>query len=178
MATISLFLYLTFFKISMKGTLIYIVFFFVPVIFIQALSPGQRFEKSVYYKVLENGNVDEVEIQLQLIESSLNINKEAYGGALLMKKAGLIKGASKKLNVFKEGNRKLEGAIKKDNENAEWYFLRLIIQEHAPKILKYHAEVKKDADIVHKAFKKFSPEVQAAIIQYRKNSDSLQAYNF
>lgn len=161
----------------MKGTFIYIVFFFIPGIFIQALSPGQRFETSAYYQVLENGSIDAVESQLLLIESSLNINKEAYGGALLMKKAGLIKGASKKLTVFKEGNRKLEAAIKKDKGNAEWYFLRLIIQEHAPKILKYHADIKKDADIVHKAFNNFSPELQSAVIQYRKNSGSLQVYN-
>lgn len=139
---------------------------------------AQAFDKAAFYKVMENGNTDAVDKELKIIEAAPNINKEAYSGALLMKKAGLIKGASKKLSVFKGGHAKLESAIEKEKENAEWRFLRLIIQENAPKILNYKSDKKEDAAMIHGSFKKLSPEVQSAVMDYRKHSDTLQTLNF
>nr|AUN35607.1 hypothetical protein [uncultured bacterium] len=138
----------------------------------------QGFDKAAYYKILENASIDAVEKQIKLIEAATGINKDAYIGALLMKKAGIVKGPSKKLNVFKDGNKRLEAAIKADQQNAEWRFLRLIIQEHAPKILGYRDDIKNDAAFVHMNFKKLSPEVQTAVLDYRKHSNTLQPLNF
>lgn len=139
---------------------------------------AQAFDKAAFYKVMENGNADAVDRQLKIIETSTNINKGAYSGALLMKKAALIKGASKKLNVFKDGHTKLEAAIEKDKDNVEWRFLRLIIQENAPKILNYKSDKKEDAAIIQHSFKKLSPDVQSAVMDYRKHSDTLQTFIF
>jgi hypothetical protein len=47
--------------------------------------------------------------------------------------------------MFKSGRSKLESAITKDKENTEYRFLRLIIQEHAPRIVKYRNELEKDS---------------------------------
>ena len=146
-------------------------------LFIEAKAQ-QGFDKAVFYKVIENGKLDAVEEQMKIILSAGGINKDAYSGALIMKKAGLVKGPSKKLSVFKEGHKKLEAAIKADAANIEWHFLRLIIQEHAPKILGYRDDIKKDAELVHTNFKKLSPELQAAVLDYRKQSDTLQPLNF
>ncbi|MEO8768611.1 MAG: hypothetical protein ABI402_00945 [Ferruginibacter sp.] len=160
----------------MAGRIICLLFLLLPGLFIQA--KAQSFDKAAFYKVMENGNTDEVDKQLKIIETTSNINKEAYSGALLMKKAGLINGASKKLSVFKNGRAKLEAAIEKEKDNGEWHFLRLIIQENAPKILNYKSDKKDDAAMVHSAYKKLSPEVQSAVMDYRKHSDTLQTFIF
>lgn len=163
-------------KKIIKASIIYLLFFLMTGLFIQAKSQG--FDKVTYYKVMEGGNTVAVDKQLKLIETAPDINKEAYSGALLMRKAALVKGPSKKLNVFKSGHKMLEGAIGKDKDNPEWRFLRLIIQENAPKILNYRSDKKNDAAIIQNAFKKLSPEVQSAVIDYRKHSDTLQPLNF
>ena len=136
------------------------------------------FDKAGYYKVMESGDPAAIDQQIKKIENAEQINKEAYTGALLMKKASLVKGAAKKLNIFKDGHKKLEAAIEKDNSNTEWRFLRLIIQEHAPKIVNYRSDISKDAAAVQAGFKKLAPEIQSAILDYKKNSASLQSLQF
>jgi len=59
-----------------------------------------------------------------------------------MKKAGLVAGVGNKLKVFKTGLQELEASIKQDNTNAEYRFMRLMIQENAPGILGYKKEIK------------------------------------
>ena len=156
---------------------------FLPVLFaiilsLQASGQQAAFNKAVFYKVMQNGDEDMVDKMLTLIQSTPGINKQAYSGALLMKKAGLVKGPANKLSAFKEGHSKLEEAIEKENSNAEWHLLRLIIQEHAPRLLNYHGDINNDAAIVHNAYKKLSPEVQSAVMDYRKHSDTLQPLQF
>jgi hypothetical protein len=82
----------------------------------------------------------------------------------------LIKGAGKKLNLFKAGHKKLEAALNKDAENAEYHFLRLIIQENAPGVLGYKNDLEKDSTIVVTQFKTLPPAVQQAVTDYSKKS--------
>jgi hypothetical protein len=138
----------------------------------------QNFDKAGFYKVMAHADLAGVDNQLKQIESATDINKEAYKGTLLMKRAGLIKGASKKLSVFKDGNKLLEAVIKKDNQNPEWHFLRLLIQENAPRILGYNDDIKSDASFIQSNFKKLSPEVQSAVLDYQKQSNALKPLNF
>jgi hypothetical protein len=138
----------------------------------------QIFDKSAYYNVMKNANIEAIDQQIKIIEAADGINKEAYTGALLMKKAGIVAGPSKKLNVFKTGHKKLEAVIEKEKQNAEWRFLRLLIQEHAPKIVNYRGNINEDAVFIQNNFKKLSPEVQAAVLDYRKHSNTLQSLNF
>jgi hypothetical protein len=146
------------------------------VIFLISAVPNS-FDKAAYYKVMKSGNITGIEQQINMIETETEINKEAYTGALLMKKAGLVKGMSKKLNIFKQGHKKLESAIKAEMDNAEYRFLRLIIQEHAPKILGYHSQIDEDAKMVQANFEKFSPEVKEAVSSYRNQSGALKKLN-
>ena len=92
--------------------------------------------------------------------------------------AGLVKGAKKKLDLFKAGRIKLETAMMADTENTEYHFLRLSIEEHSPKIVKYHSDIEKDKAIVQKNFKNLSPVVQKAILDYCKNSKVLHTEDF
>jgi hypothetical protein len=63
-------------------------------------------------------------------------------------------------------------------ENTEYHFLRLAIEEHAPKIVKYHNDIEADKAIVKKNFKELSPAVQHAILDYCKKSKVLHAEDF
>ena len=91
-----------------------------------------------------------------------------------MKKAGLITKPAEKLSLFKAGRLKLEAAIKKDKENAEFSFLRLIIQEHAPKIVEYRNNINADVSAIRSNFKTLSPVIQQAIYDYSKKSKVLK----
>jgi hypothetical protein len=91
-----------------------------------------------------------------------------------MKKAGLVAKAGEKISLFKAGRVKLEAAIKKDKGNAEFSFLRLIIQEHAPKIVEYRDNIDTDVSTIRSNFKTLAPVVQRAINDYTKKSKVLK----
>ncbi len=122
--------------------------------------------------------MSEVNDELNLLASSSAAEKEAYEGALLMKKASLVKIPIEKLKVFKKGRIKLETALANDDSNGEYHFLRLIIQENAPKIAKYSANLETDKEAVKKSFKSLAPSVKEVILDYCKNSKILHAQDF
>ena len=95
-------------------------------------------------------------------------------GAMLMKKAGLGGNPANKLKLFRQGHKMLETAIGKDPENAEYRFLRLMIQEHAPGMLNYKYNMEKDCEFIRKSYQFLPGEVQQAIADYNKNSKVLK----
>ncbi len=132
------------------------------------------FDKSAFYYAMESNNIEVINTQLNILKATTITEKEAYEGALLMKKAGLVTKAKEKLNLFKAGRLKLEASIKKDNGNTEFYFLRLIIQEHTPKMVNYRNELEKDCLLIRANYKTLPQAVQQAIIQYSKKSKVLK----
>ncbi len=132
------------------------------------------FNRSAFYAAMSANDIQAINSQLIIIKSSSIDEKEAYEGALLMKKAGLVSKAKEKLSLFKAGRIKLENSIKKEKENAEFSFLRLIIQEHAPKIVEYRGNLDTDISTIRSNYKKLPPEVQQAIIDYSKRSKLLK----
>jgi len=143
-------------------------------VFLQAnAGVANSFDRKEFYKILKSGTLDEINNEISLVQSSGMVNKEAFEGTLLMKKAGLVAVAKQKLQFFKSGRIKLETAISTDSANVEYRFMRLIIQEHAPKVVKYQAQVETDAAFITKHFKNASPELQQIIIDYSKNSKTL-----
>jgi len=133
----------------------------------------QKFEKAAFYDVMASGDIAAIDNELDVVKG-----KEGYEGALLMRKAGLVKKPKEKLALFKAGRIKLETALLADNENTEFHFLRLAIEEHAPKIVKYRKDIEKDKELVIKNFKNLSPAVQHAILDYCKNSKVLHKEEF
>lgn len=115
-----------------------------------------------------------IDLQLKLIRQAAFKGKEAFEGALEMKKSGLISGLAKKLNLFKAGHRLLEGTIALDSLNTEYRFLRLIIQEHAPGIVGYRSELDRDHIYIVKHFKSLQQDIRDAIIDYCKESKILK----
>ena len=139
---------------------------------------GLSFDRSVFYAILKGGTIEEIDTELAVVNASSIDEKEAYEGTLLMKKAGLTGKSGKKLKLFKQGRIKLETAIAKDSSNVEYHFLRLIIQEHAPKIAKYRKEVGVDSQMVIKSYKDLSPAVRKAVKDYSKSSKILHPEDF
>lgn len=147
-----------------------------------ALVPAQesapKFTRKELYAAMASSDVAIVDNQLNALKNIDLKDKSAYEGALTMKKAGLVKGANKKLKFFKEGHKKLEAAILKDKDNGELRFLRLMIQEHAPGILHYKSDLDKDSTYIRQSFKKLPVDVQQAITNYSKTSKVLRPEDF
>jgi len=135
----------------------------------------QKFEKAGFYNIMDTGKVQSVDKELELIKASDTRNKIGYEGALLMKKADLAARPKKKLDLFMSGRKLIETALLIDNENVEFHFLRLTIEEHAPKIVRYHGDIEKDKTIIKTKFKDLSPVVQHAILDYCRQSKVLHA---
>lgn len=139
----------------------------------KAKTSVQKFDKAAFYNAMASGDINAINNELDVVKG-----KEGYEGALLMRKAGLVKKPMDKLIFFKTGRIKLETALLADNENIEFHFLRLTIEEHAPKIVKYRRDLDKDKELVVKNFKNLSPVVQHAILDYCKNSKVLHKEEF
>lgn len=134
----------------------------------------KNFDRKTYYNVLKSGTIEAINEEITKVQSSGINGKDAFEGTLLMKKADLMSKPKDKLDLFKKGRIKLETAISNDNTNTEYRFMRLIIQEHAPKQAKYKNELVTDADFITKNFKSLSQELQDIIIDYSKQSKTLK----
>jgi len=133
------------------------------------------FKKADFYNAMAGKNADAINKQLEVIKTSSVTEKNAYEGALLMKKAGIAGGPKKKLDLFKEGHKKLEAVLQKDSSNVEFRFLRLMIQEHAPGILGYKGQLENDSQYIRENFGKLLPVVQQAVREYSKKSIFLKS---
>ena len=157
----------------MKLLLIFMLAFWIAGIPAKAKIVFQKFDKEAFYDVMASGDINAIDKELEIAKG-----KEGYSGALLMKKAGLVKKPKDKLKFFKAGRIKLETALLADNENIEYHFLRLAIEEHAPKIVKYRSDINKDKELVVRNFRNLPAAVQHAILDYSKNSKVLRKEEF
>lgn len=145
---------------------------------VQGRQKLKTFDRSAFYKVMASGSLATIDAELTIVAAADISEKEAYKGALFMKKAGLLKKAADKLKIFKAGYILLESALKKDSTNGEYHFLRLTIQEHVPRTVKYYKDLERDRLYVQNTFKDLSPVIQKAIIDYSKNSKVLRPDDF
>lgn len=130
------------------------------------------------YNALQSNDTVQINRQLRTLENAAMPQKEAYAGALQMKLSGLVKSGMEKLKIFKSGRMKLENSIKRDSLNAEYRFLRLIIQENTPDFMNYHSKLKEDAKFVRESFAKLNHQLQQAIVDYSKRSKILKPEDF
>lgn len=138
----------------------------------------QKFEKSAFYEAMASGDVKQVNAQLDIVQTAPAGLRDGYEGALLMRKAGLVPVPKTKLKYFKSGRIKFQTAYNADSTNTELHFLRLTIQEHAPKIVKYNSDLRADKQYVVEHYKSQSPVVQHAIKEYSKTSKILRPEDF
>jgi hypothetical protein len=149
-------------------------FFIVLFIFLSAFSV-REISKGEFYKVFSAKSEAGIDAMIEKLEhekpSSLLY---AYQGALYMKKADFVKGVNEKVRTFKKGARLLEDEITKKPSNTEYRFLRLTVQEHAPKILKYNKDLNADKKAIETGYKNLSPELKEIIKEYTSGSKLLK----
>ena len=162
----------------MRLITIFAFFFILPGMTVQGRQILQTFDKSSFYKVMASGSLENINGELIIVATASIPEKEAYEGALLMKKAGLLNKPADKLKFFRSGCIKLESALIKDSTHSEYHFLRLTIQEHAPRKVKYFKDLEKDSHYIQITFKDLSPVIQKAISDYSKNSKILRPEDF
>jgi len=165
-------------KITMHLRFLFSLFGLMCLGMLQASPQMKAFDRPAFFAAMASNNMAEIDGQLAIIRASSVAEKEAYEGALLMKKSGLMSKAKDKLSLFKSGRSKLESALSKDNRNAEFRFLRLIIQEHAPKIVNYRGDIEQDSELIRANYKSLPQVVQQAIIDYSKKSTILKPAYF
>jgi hypothetical protein len=130
--------------------------------------------RTAFYKAMEENNKALVDSELLALQAAPVGLKQAFEGAMTMKKSGLGGSAPTKLHLFKEGRKMLSEAIKQDPNNVEFRFLRLMIQEHAPGILGYNKDMEADSEYIRKMYKSLPDEVQRAVLKYNKKSKVLK----
>jgi hypothetical protein len=163
----------------MKIKIFFLLFFIISITkVVESKQLMQDFDRAVFYEIMKSGGVKEINEELVLVDASSIKEQDAYKGALLMKKAGLVKKAKDKLKFFKSGRINFETAIRSDSNKVEYHFLRLTIQEHAPKVVKYSAQLESDRKFIIKFFKNLSPVAQHAVIDYSKTSKVLHPEDF
>ncbi|MEQ1552752.1 MAG: hypothetical protein ABL929_01170 [Ferruginibacter sp.] len=150
---------------------LFFLFFAVPAF---SMPTTLGFDKTAFYEAMESEKISDIEAQLIIIKNSTIAEKNAYEGALLMKKSGMVNKAKDKLHFFKIGRVKLEAAIEADKDNTEYRFIRLILQEHAPKIVKYRNEINEDSKLIKSNFKQLPSFLQKTIAAYCKSSKVLK----
>jgi hypothetical protein len=131
-------------------------------------------DRAAYYKAMESDSKTLVDAQISELNSAPADIKNAFLGAMIMRKAGIGGNPASKLKLFKQGRKLLEEAIAKDPKNAEFRFLRLIIQEHAPGVLGYKNDEQKDSEFIRKSFYSLPEDLQKTIADYNKKSKVLK----
>ncbi len=142
---------------------------------ISALIFTVGFSKSEFFKTLSGNDPVSMSRMIEKISKAPDgSDQSAYLGTMKMKQAEHQKTPKEKLALFKQGKDLLEKTIAKQPEKAEYRFLRLMIQEHAPKVLKYSANIKEDIKIISSGYHSMPADVKTAVASYAKVSDNLK----
>jgi hypothetical protein len=136
--------------------------------------PSIPLNRPAFYKAMQENDKALVNAQLDELKTAPEDIRPAFMGAMIMKKAGMGGTPPAKLHLFKEGRKMLETAIRQDPGNAEYRFLRLMVQEHSPAVLGYKNDMEKDSEYIRKSYKSLPEEVQQVIDDYSKNSKVLK----
>jgi len=161
----------------MKRHLLFTLLYILSISSAPARPMFQTFDKAGFYSVMASGRLEEINAELSVVAASSVKEKEAYEGALLMRKAGLLARPIEKLATFKSGYIKMESSMERDSGNIEYHFLRLMIQEHAPKVVHYDKDQVKDSQDIIRSFPALSPVLQKAILDYCPHSKLLHERN-
>jgi hypothetical protein len=140
-----------------------------------AFNAHTQLDRKTIYAALGSDSKEVVQKQLDEIQKAKESSEvKAFKGALQMKAAQFQKTAKDKLNLFNAGKKMLESEIKSNNENAEYHFLRLLIQENAPKQLKYSGDMDEDVIEIVAGYSKLKESTKTAIESYAKKSAALK----
>jgi hypothetical protein len=151
--------------------------YLVLLITIFSLNANAQLDRKAIYNALASDSKELVQKQLDGIENMKESSEvKAFKGALQMKAAQFQKTAKDKMALFNSGKKVLESEIKSNDGNVEYRFLRLLIQENAPKQLKYNGNIEEDAAAVIMGYSKLKESAKTAVESYAKKSASLKGF--
>lgn len=131
-------------------------------------------EKSAFYKALSSSNEATILSYKQKLAVNLtNYDAKAYYASLVMKEAKFAISPFTKLERFNKGKDLLEACISQNKTNAEYRFLRLMVQENAPSILGYDGAIQQDSQLITSNFNQLSTTLQTIMLNYSKSSKNL-----
>jgi len=148
---------------------------FISILFLLiAFNSTAHIDRTNYFSVFESNSLVKIEAQINSLRTEEpSTDKDAFLGAMIMKKAQFMKTPKEKIAIFKEGKTLLENAIAQQAKNATYRFLRLAVQENCPKILKYNTKIESDAGFVKLHFASLSNVASRAVKRYAKESKHL-----
>jgi hypothetical protein len=126
-----------------------------------------------FYSALISESINQIESQLLHLGRFSHNDSLAFSGALKMKLAGLQTVPAEKLKLFRRGRQQLEKAIADDSLNVEYRFLRLIIQENSPSIMRYKSDQEKDKAHILENYHKVDSYLRMEIKKYSLTSHIL-----
>lgn len=142
---------------------------------VMSLSAYSQLDRKAIYTALASDSKEVVQKQLEGIQDAKESSEvKAFKGALQMKAAQFQKTAKDKMNLFNTGKKLLESEIKSNDGNVEYRFLRLLIQENAPKQLKYNGNIEEDVMSIVAGYSKLKESTKTALESYAKKSTSLK----
>ncbi|MBI2258520.1 MAG: hypothetical protein HYU67_06430 [Flavobacteriia bacterium] len=132
-------------------------------------------QEEKFYLTIQNEEKASLEAGLKEINLyKKNANIQIYIGAIEAKLAQFEKNPQQKISSFKKGIEQIESAIKKEPNNVEFRFIRFMIQEKAPKILRYQSNLEEDKKMIEKNYTSCSQIVKKNITKYTSENKSLQ----
>ena len=126
---------------------------------------------TAFYEALKSDSLEIISNELEVLASQSETSlSNAYIGALTMKKSSHLTALKAKIDLFKQGHLLLENEISAHPTNTEYRFLRLVIQEKAPKILKYNTNMEEDKAIIISGFPQLATNRKQFIRDYCSTS--------
>jgi len=132
-------------------------------------------DRTDFYNALSGESAEEIDKIITKLENekkSPMVN--AYLGALYMKKSGFLRVPAEKLELFRKGQQMLDHEIELQPQNTEMRFVRLIMQEKSPKMLKYNSNIQEDKAIILKNFSKLDRDLKNFISDFAVTSKYLK----
>lgn len=154
-----------------------VLFFILGFTITNILHAQTGFDKRSFFNAMASHRQAMIDGQLVSLKKLSGVDKEAFEGAMLMRKSALMPIPAKRLAMFKKGYQQLETALKKNPDNPEYRFLRLMIQENAPKFLGYNKDINQDSKFIKENYKSLSNVTKESIAEYSKQSKSLSNLN-
>jgi len=144
-----------------------LIFFFISV-------SCSAIDKNEFYNTIASNNVMQLEKCIQSLDAQKPSSKNnAYKAVALMKRANFIKDSKERLSVFSKGAKLLDAEIAKNPSNLEYRFLRLVVQEKAPKFLKYNQFIQPDKKEIIKGYNDMDVFLQNKVTEFAKKSKVL-----
>lgn len=141
---------------------------------ILSLVGNSNFNITEFYQILSSNDEKLIITSISKLEKNkASSTNKVYLSALYMKQSDFEKDLKTKIEKFKKGAMILEEEISLNTNNVEYRFIRLIIQENSPKILKYNQNIIEDKQMILDNFSKLETQLKSEIEKYAKNSKVL-----